>query len=114
MTVTPAALWGPLALGTSNAAIYTQVAGLGIVTEELFANVGALAVHLKVWVVRSGGSAGTANQIIGATATGFAISSGQSYVSPELANLVLGAGDAIWAVCDTAASLNTVGSGWTQ
>lgn len=109
-TVTPAKGWGPLQLGTAASALITQgSSGTTTVTRAVFTNVTGAPVALTVYVVRSGGSANAASTVISA----YNIGAGEAYVSPELANLVLSAGDSVQALAGTAASITTVGSCFT-
>src|SRR5205814_1110063 len=99
------------------AAIYTSPANTTtVITRAGFTNVGAAGVQLTLWVVRALGARADGNIIVGASAAGQAISAGPSepYVPAALAGLTLAPGDALHAKSDTAAVLNTVGSGWTQ
>lgn len=109
-TVTPAKGWGPVQLGTSASALITQAAsGTTTITRAVFTNVTAVPVSITVYVVRSGGAANASSTVISA----YNIGAGEAYVSPELANLVLSAGDAVQALASAATSITTVGSCFT-
>lgn len=107
MAIIPSALAGPLALGTTLAAIYTAPAGTSaVVKRAVFTNVSASTAAFTVQVARSGGA-------------GFAIilnqflAPGATYPAPELENLVLSSGDVIKASASALASVNAIASGFT-
>lgn len=112
MSITPATIWGPVQLGASAAILggAVPVSGLQIIKRAVFTNTDNIAVSITVYVVRSGGSATTADEIIAA----LPISAGQTYVSPELSFMVLNPGDAIYALASVASVVNTVASGFAQ
>ena len=110
MTITPAALWGPTQVAGTATALYTcPIAVTAVIKRVTFLNTDTVAVTLTVHLVRSGGSATAANKLINA----LPLSANQTYQSPELANLVLTAGDAIQALASTASKINSTGSGFT-
>lgn len=108
---------GPSVVGTVAAALYTSAANTTtLITRASVVNITAAGATLKLWVVRSGGSNTNSNIVFGASAAGETISAGPSdpVILAALAGLVLGAGDAIWGISDTASALNFTASGWTQ
>lgn len=117
MAINPAVvLWGPTVVGTTAAVVYASPANTTTtITRGVFTNTGASNLGLSVWVVRSKATAQNTNLITGAASGGLTMLAGPStaYIAPELAGLVLGPGDAIWAQASST-GLNTVGSGWTQ
>ena len=101
MTVTVKVLYTGGQLTNAAATLFTSPTNTTtVITNATFTNVDSGARLLTVWVVRSGGSASASNIIIGASAAGFSLASGQAYVSPELAGVVLAAGDFIQAKAD--------------
>lgn len=109
-TVIPTKCWGPIQLAAAAAAIFTSAAsGTSVINRATFTNVTASPVAITVYVVRSGGAANAASMVISA----YNIQPGEAYVAPELANLVMTAGDAIQAFASSAASITTVGSGFS-
>ena len=108
MTVTALALIPGATLGTSSANLYASPTGTtSVVKRAVFTNTSGSAVTVSVNIVRSGGSSGTANQLIDAQP----IAPGGTYVSPELANMTLGPGDAIFANANAASAVNLMVSG---
>lgn len=92
-------------LPAATAAIYTVAAALNrsVVTSGSFhANAGA---QLQVFIVPSGGSASTSNQIIDR-----ALGLDETYTAPELIGKSLETGDSIQANDGTGTSINFVGS----
>lgn len=109
MTVTPAVLQPGTQLSNSAASIYTTGAnGRTLVKRAVFTNVDTVTRLLTVYRVQSGGSATTGNIIINA----LRLAPGESYVAPELTNMVLNAGDAIFAKGDAASVINAFMSGF--
>lgn len=116
MTISPKSI-GPVVVANAAGVLYTSAANTTtVITRGSLDNVTAGAVTIKLWLVRSGGARADGNIIRGATAAGQTVSAGPSepLVLPELAGLVLGPGDAIHGLCDTATALNFTASGWTQ
>ena len=92
-------------LAAATAAIFTVATTLNraVITSSSFhANVGA---QLQVFVVPSGGSPTTANQIIDR-----ALSADETYTSPELVGKGLETGDTIQANDGVGGSINFVGT----
>lgn len=112
MSVAPARMWGPVQLTASNAVLGGVVppSGQRIIKRAVFTNVVLVPVSFTVYVVRSGQVPDQTNVVI----SNMPLSSNQSYIAPELSNMVLNPGDAIEAVASVAASINTVASGFTQ
>jgi hypothetical protein len=110
MTIQPAVLLASTGLPASEAAIYTVPAnGISVIKRAVFTNIDTVTRTLTVYRVANGGSAGTSNTLISA----YRISPGQAYVSPELGNMVLNAGDSIHAFADSANKVNATMSGFT-
>lgn len=112
MSITPATIWGPIQLAASAAILGNVVSpsGLQVIKRAVFTNTDNIAVSITVYVVRSGGTATTATEII----SGLVLSAGQDYPSPELNFMVLNPGDAIWASASVANVVNTTASGFQQ
>lgn len=110
--ITPITLWGPVQLTASAAVLGSAVAAntIQIVKQAVFTNTDTANRTITVYVVRSGGSAGATDILIDAQV----LSPGQAYPAPELANLVLNAGDAVYALADVASKVNAVASGFQQ
>jgi len=107
----PKVLFGPVQVGATDGTLYTSAGNtFTTVTRCVFTNTDTATQTITVNVVRSGGSVATSNQVIAA----MALASGQAYVSPELAGLILAAGDFISAKASTGAKINAVGSGYTS
>ena len=87
----------------------TPVNTSAVVKRAVFCNTTGLAATITVYVVPSGGAAGVTNEIIAA----YSIAAGASYVSPELAGVVLGPGDTLQALSGTNAAVTIVVSGIT-
>lgn len=108
---------GPTVVANAAGALYTSAANTTTtITRAWLVNVTAGAVTITLWLVRSGGARANGNIIRGASAAGQSVSVGPSepLVLPECAGLVLGPGDAIHGLCDTANALNFTASGYTQ
>lgn len=112
MTISPAVLWGPVQLQTSAQLLgaLCPVNGNQVVKRAVFTNINSVNVTITVYVSRNGAGLTNANCVIDA----FSLSPGQAYVSPELANLVLGSGDGVYALASIASMVNATGSGWKQ
>lgn len=78
-----------------------------VVKRGIFSNVTAAPVTITVNVVPSGGSAALTNQVINART----LAPFETYVSPELAGVVLDPGDAIVALASVATSVVFLASG---
>lgn len=112
MTTTPAAIWGPIALGVAASSL-VAVSGAGAkmtVTRAVFTNTDSVARSITVNVVRSGSGVAASNRMISA----FSIAPGASYTAPELAGLVLATGDSVWALASAAGLVNALASGYTS
>lgn len=111
MAINPAILTPSQQLGTAAAGIYTcPVATRAIIKRAVFTNVSTGAANLTVYRVASGGSAGATNEVIAA----MSLSAGQAYTAPELANMVLTPGDAIFAMSSVGSAINATMSGFTM
>jgi|SRR5665213_150093 len=96
---------------TTPAAQYTcPVNSKVIVRHVVFCNTSGGAAKITAEVVPSGGSAGAPAIVIDA----LSIASQASYVSPELAGVVLNAGDSIQCFSDTATAISMNASGIQQ
>lgn len=116
-TITPTSLFGPVAVSSSNVAVFTTPANtLVTVNRVVVTNVTTSAAGLMVWLVRSGGTTSNSNILIGAISGGQSMAAGPSepYIANSMASLVLNAGDSIVASATTSGALNMVGSGWSQ
>lgn len=104
---------GNLASGTltASAATYVTAAGVSkvVIKSAVFTNTDTVARTITVHRVPSAGSASAGNMVISA----FSLSAGQAYVAPELANMVLNAGETLQALASTAAVVNINVSGLT-
>jgi hypothetical protein len=110
MPLAPAALFGPEPINSSTEVLLTVVAnGQVIIKRAVFTNTHTAVVTLSVYVVRSGDSPDGTNLMIDA----YPLSSGQAYVSPELANCVLDTGDTLQAVASVADKILALGSGYS-
>ena len=107
-TITPAVIQGGAVLGTAVIPIYTTPASTkGIIRRAVFTNVGAAAVTYTVSILRVG--APSAVVLISARS----LAPNQSDVPPELASMVLGAGDVVSGSASLAASVNAFMNGYT-
>lgn len=107
MAIQPAVLQGGVALGVASSVLYlAPVATRAVVKRAVFTNSTGAAVTLTVSITRSGGAALT---LISAQS----VSANSAYTAPEMANLVLAPGDAVGALCSSAASIVAVISGFT-
>lgn len=108
MTTTALALIPDATLTGADANYYTCPANTTTVFKRsVFTNTSANAVTVTVNVVRSGGSSATTNVIV----PGKAVAPNDTYVSPEMAGLTLGAGDSIHAQAGTSGVINFMASG---
>tara|TARA_R110000868_G_scaffold143298_1_gene361346 strand:- start:5031 stop:5375 length:345 start_codon:yes stop_codon:yes gene_type:complete len=107
--VTPAVLCAATQI-TNAAATYITGAAASqtIIKRAVFNNITAGAVTITVYRVASGGSAGTTNEVISARP----VSAGATDLAPELANMVLNAGDTIQAKASANTSVNMTASGF--
>jgi hypothetical protein len=72
-----------------------------------FSNPTAAAIPVTAYLVATGGVAGVANQLI----DGYVVAAGATYVSPELAGLVLPAGSTLQCFAGTAGAIVLYASG---
>lgn len=111
MTVSAAVLTPSTQLTASAAAIYTsQTRGTAMIKRAVFTNTDTVSQTITVYRVASGGSAGATNIVIDA----YSLTAGQAYVAPELSNMVLAGGDAIYAKASAGAVVNVTMSGYTS
>lgn len=112
MTISPVSIWGPVQLTTAAVVLgaVVPINGLQIIKRAVFTNTDNVPVAITVYVVRSGGSATTADILIPA----MVLSAGQTYPSPELSFMVLNPGDAVYAFASITGVINTVASGFAQ
>lgn len=109
-TVTPIKGWGPSQLGTAAGVLYTAPSSAkAVINRAVFTNVSASPCSITVYVVRSGGTADAASEVISA----YNIQPGEAYVSPEISGVVLNGGDSIEALASAATSITTIGSGFS-
>jgi len=110
-TVTPIVGWGPVQLTVSASTLFTApTAGKSVINRAVFTNTDASTPRtITVHVVRSGGSVSAATMVISA----YTIQPGEAYVASELSSLVLSGGDTIQALASAAATITSVGSGFS-
>ena len=113
MSITPASLWGPIALTTSNQQLNSTIpaGGLQVIKRAVFTNITGGTVGFTVYVQRGGGGSPPTTDIV---IYAQSLSSGQAYTAPELASLVLNPGDALWAQCSVNNSVVAIASGFVQ
>jgi len=108
-TVSPAVLQAGIQITTTAVAYVTGAANSQtIIKRAVFSNVTGSAVTITVYRVPSGGAIASTNMII----DGRSIAGLGTDLTPELANMVLNAGDMIWAKSDTATAVNLFVSGF--
>lgn len=106
--VTPAVLQKGVVLTTGAVAIVTGVAASQtIIKRAVFSNVTATPVTITVSRTPSGGSPLIIIDVQ-------SVAANSTYLAPELANMVLLAGDTITALCSAAASVNAFASGFVS
>ena len=108
-TVTPSVLCPETEI-TNTAAIYiTGPANAQVIIKRgVFTNVTGGAVTITVHRVVSAGSVAAANMLISARS----VAAGETDLAPELANMVLDAGDTIRAFASANTSINFTASGF--
>lgn len=95
-------------LTTSTATYYTAPTGTtAVLKRAVFSNTTASPVTIRANVVTLAGSASASNQVINDRT----VAPGESYISPELAGIVLGAGDFLQALASANTSITLVVSG---
>jgi hypothetical protein len=111
MSLSPGVLYLGGQLTTSLATLYTSPANTKtLITKVVFTNTDTVARLLTVNLVRSGGSASSANILI----NGQSIPAGGSYEATELEGQILNAGDFVQAKADAGSVVNCTGiSGYT-
>jgi hypothetical protein len=107
--VSPAVLQAGAQLTNAQVTYLTgTAASQTIIKRAVFNNITAGAVNFSVWRVPSAGAAGATNQII----TTRPIAAGGTDLAPELANMVLNAGDFIVCQAGANTSINFFASGF--
>lgn len=102
MTATPTALGdGQLAAGVA-AIMMTPVTGLTVLGNVTFSNTNGAVEPISIYLVRSGGAPGPANLKIPAQTLAVA----ETYVSPELAGMVMNTGDALYGFATDGSVVN--------
>jgi hypothetical protein len=92
MTIAAAVFARNIVLPTAVASQYLQPSGsVGIITHAVFANTTGGSISITAYVVPSGKTVADSAKLI----PSFAVPALSSYVSPELAGVVLGAGDTL-------------------
>jgi hypothetical protein len=117
MTIAPADFWGPVQLGASAAILGAACPAntKQVIKRAVFTNMDTVNRTVTIYVSRNGATLSNANCIVNQQVIPPPSSSSNGqWISPELANLVLGPGDAIYALADVASKVNTVGSGYQQ
>ena len=110
MTITPTPLYLGGQLGTSAATLFTaQANAKTVITQVTFNNTDTVAHTISVYLVRSGGSASAANQVIGTPTAGHSLAAGENYSALELVRQILAPGDFIQAKADTGAVVTCPG-----
>lgn len=110
-TISPAVLQSGILIGTSATTVYTGVAAqVAVVKKATFCNTSASPVALTVYRIPNGGTLSATYEIIASRS----LAVGETYVSPELANVVINSGDTIQAVAGTANVISAQISGYTQ
>lgn len=102
-----ALLVGPVTLATSGAAVYTcPTQTTARISRAVFTNISGSSATITVGI-SSDGSLSSAQYMI----DGQSISSGATYVSPELAALTMPAGYSLFAYASASSSINLTVSG---
>jgi hypothetical protein len=110
MTINIAQLVAPVQLSNSAAVYYTCPANtVTRIDRAIFSNPTAGALTVTAYLVPSGGSPTTANQVINAQSIG----AGAVYVSPELSGQVLLVGGSLQALASVASDIVLSVSGLT-
>lgn len=110
-TYTPKALQPGIQLTGSAAALYTVPAATRAqITTATFTNTHTANNPITVHIVRSGDSAAADNILIDPQST--ILPPGKDYISPDLYGQVLNAGDAIWGLAGTTATVNVIINGF--
>ena len=95
-------------LAAADAAIVTGNSNVTtVIKRAVFSNTDSAAHTITLNVVASGGSSSAANQVVNARA----LAAGETYVSPELAGVVLSPGDMIRGLADAASKVTVTVSG---
>lgn len=111
MTIKAIPLVQGVQLGTSAAAQYTCPANsIVIIRHAVFVNTTSGAITVTAYIVPQGGSVGDPTTILKA----FSIAADTAYVSPELANIVLGPNDTLQCLASAGSSISLTASGLLQ
>lgn len=104
--ITPKTLYTGGQLTNAAATLFTSPTNTkSVITQAAFTNVDTVARLLTVWIVRSGGAASDANILIDEKS----LAAQETYVSPELAGQILGAGDFVQAKADANSVITVAG-----
>ena len=115
MTIRALPLVRNIQLPNAVAAQYTAPANtVTIIKRAVFTNTSAGARTITAHVVPSGGSVANATMLINGQALAVPPGAGSSYVSPELAGVVLNAGDTLQCFADAATSVTLSVNGIQQ
>lgn len=114
MTINPALLVASSQLAAAEASIGGPSApSHWLIKRAVFTNTDTSARSVTVYRVPSGGAAGTGNIVFSAHVVNIAGTSGDTYVAPELTDMVLNPGDTLHAFADSANKVNVTISGFT-
>lgn len=109
MAVVPKELAAVTTVGTVSTTLFTAPANTTVVVKRgVFSNTTAGAVSIVAYKVPNGGSPSGANQII----TSQSVAANETYLTPEIADMVFTAGESFRALCDTGSALNFTASGY--
>lgn len=108
MTVTPKNLFeGQFAPGSATTLYTAPLSTHTIIDKFTACNISGGSVNLTVYLVPSGGTAGTSNAVLSA----FPIASGATLDLTQIQNQILNAGDFISVLAGSASSITVRGSG---
>jgi hypothetical protein len=107
MAVTPVVIYSGGQLSNVAAAVATAKTNITafIVTSAVFTNTDSVPHTFSVWVVRSGGTNTSANQLV----VSKQLTANQDYIAVDLQGQMLSPGDAIWLQADAASKITCVG-----
>lgn len=115
MTIRAIAIARSLQLPAAVAAQFTSpVNAVTIIKRAVFTNTSAGVRAVTVHVVPSGGAVSNATMLINGQSLAIPPGAGSSYVAPELAGIVLQAGDTLQCFADVAASVTLNANGIQQ
>lgn len=105
----PVPLQPGVSVGNTPALIFYQNnTGVSVVRRAVFANYTGAAVDITVWRVPDQGTVGNGNIIIPTRS----IAAMATDLAPEITNLVLNQGEALWAQASAAGAVNFFASGY--